>query len=665
MALYPLSSPSGRLVATLTGIALLCVSVLAFVFVFQRGQDQNWDLLNYHYYTGHALISGRYAVDVAAAGLQSFLHPATNVMAYLALRYLPFPFSAWSILLVQLASLPLLWMIGNLLKTELGYQKASFCQLLALLLCLVAPLWWSELGTSFFSSWITPLILLGLYALLRGLRDGPRSRFILLAGICLGLATGLKLTNAPFALGALAALVLALRRDGLPTLLRAVLWLAVGGMLGFLLTAWWYWYLWQEWQNPLFPLYNAVFASPYYDLHNYRDVRWKFFSFSEFLAYFWQVTVGTVKTSEIAFTDIRIPLAALLGLATLAIPGKLRLGRGALALLAFVAVSFALWAALFAYQRYLIPVEVLLGFCLWILLARLCRRESLRVVLLLGMLGVSLAWVKVPDWGHGPVNANGLRPFSLNLPDKLRNTPAQYLVHGAPISYLLPFLDQDSVFYGLNFSRQSKALIAQRLQENTQLPVRMLLEESGLTQAWRTLRYFGYTREQHSLDCSYFSNSVSRYVACDIIARQDLKPDENGVLVRVALANSDFHRSRNVLALEAFFPSESWGRWAPLGYSTVNLAGCLPPGDYLLRISGLAAPTSAGATVEFALGTSTAGARFTTDVTTQDVTLSNTQACVDRLVLNVSASREEKTRSAESGTPQRGLAIVNLEVIKK
>jgi hypothetical protein len=82
--------------------------IFAFAFVYQRGQDINWDLQNYHYFVGYFLLHGRFIHDIAPTGLQSFINPTANILAYLPLAHLSFPASAWIILLVQLISLPIL-----------------------------------------------------------------------------------------------------------------------------------------------------------------------------------------------------------------------------------------------------------------------------------------------------------------------------------------------------------------------------------------------------------------------------------------------------------------------------------------------------------------------------------------------------------------------------
>lgn len=147
--------------------------IAAAIFVVRRGQDTNWDLLNYHYYQGYSLINGRFSNDLAAANLQSFFNPIANALAYLALKHLSFPFSAWSILLIQLISIPAIALLAKEIAKSLGYSRSSPSTIPAVLLSLLAPLWISELGTTFFSSWTLPLLLWGIYLLLTAHKKRP------------------------------------------------------------------------------------------------------------------------------------------------------------------------------------------------------------------------------------------------------------------------------------------------------------------------------------------------------------------------------------------------------------------------------------------------------------------------------------------------------------
>lgn len=654
-------------VSQLVVLVLVLAAVAASLFVYQRGQDMNWDLLNYHFYTGYALLNGRYAQDIAAAGFQSFLHPATNVFAYLSLRYLPFPFSAWSILLVQLASLPLVALIARDVGKALGYRRASVSQVLAVLLCLFSPLWWSELGTTFFSSWIAPVILWGCYVLVHWFPvTKVSSRSLFLVGALLGFATGLKLTNAPFALAAF-CVVLMLYSGDLRLFIRRLLWFVGGGVFGFILTAWWYGYLWVEWKSPLFPFYNSIFASPYYDLETYRDDRWTIWPFGDFVKYLYHSATGTVKTSEIKFADSRILLifllAAVASVLALLRRTKVDQGKAATALLVFVGVSFALWAALFAYQRYLIPIELLYGVVAWILIARIFDRESFRIIALSSLIALSAATLVVPDWGHGKVDVSTRQPFSLVVPEPLASTPARYLIVGAPVSYLLPYLHPESIFYGLHFSRQSKSLIAQRLLEPSSLPIRILAEDQYLPTIWEHLQGLGFTPDTHSLDCSYLITAISRYSSCEVLKGTHTLAT-SGVVVNAAFAQADIAQKKGVLWERGFSYPEFWGRWSDGETAEIGFQACLPQGALRVSVTAQAFGANIGQPVRFTLGSQDEMATFDQSFGNFSLYFDNQQECADRLTVHIPAVARPAEDAPGSDARRLGLGFTRIEIIK-
>lgn len=643
---------------------VLLAAAVAFAFVYLRGQDLNWDLLNYHFYTGYALLNGRYAGDIAAAGLQSFLHPATNVFAYLSLRYLPFPFSAWSILLVQLTCLPAVVLIAREVGKGLGYERVSVSQGLAVLLCLFSPLWWSELGTTFFSSWIAPILLWGCYLLVRSFSVSQVYRRLLLAGALTGFACGLKLTNAPFALASFCVLLL-LYNGNIGPYLRKIAVFIAGGLLGFALTAWWYGYLWMEWKSPLFPLYNAIFASPYYDLHNYRDIRWKFFSFKEFWSYLYQSAFGTVKTSEILFADIRILLiSVLIPIAMLRRPA-VKQTKSITAVLLFVGVSFVLWATLFAYQRYLIPLELLLGLVAWILISRIFVRESFRVAALVCLVALSAATIKVPDWGHGMIDVSADKPFSLVIPEHLVSTPARYLVVGAPVSYLLPYLNANSVFYGLNFSRQSKRLIGRKLLEPSPLPIRVIAEDQYLPTIWKRLAIYGLSPRTHSLDCSHLTTVVGRYSACEVMAGKSASLATSGLIVNEVFSQADLAQKKGVLWERGFSYPESWGRWSDSENVEIGFQGCLPKGTLRVSVTAKAYEANAGQRIRFSLGGEDAITAFGPSLVNLSLYFNNSQDCADRLTIHVPVVAPPTEGGPDPSARQIGLGFTRIEIIKE
>ena len=650
------------------------VAALALGFVFWRGQDKNWDLLNYHFYAGFSLLNGNYLRDIAPMGLVSFLNPASNVLAFLALAHLPFPASAWAIALVQLLSLPLLVLIGRQVGRDLGFARTGLAELLALALCLLAPLWWSELGTTFADASTTPLVLLGVYLGLRGVAQGVTTWASgAWAGVCLGLAAGLKLTNAPFAIGVGVALLVVSVGEPVKPALRRLVWLGAGLAAGFLVTAGWNLFLLQQWGSPLFPLYNAWFKSPFADAVNFKEGVWHFKSVVEFAGFVWNAATGTRRTAEFVFADARwlvflglLMVAMGVGLVALARgrrPGVR--GRVSLALVVFVVVGLAVWARMFAYQRYLLPLEVLLGFGIWILLAHLGSQPR-RVVLGLGACVLaSAALMKVPDWGHRSAAVGERNPFGMALPPEVTASPARYLVLGNAISYILPALHPGSEFYGVDvfnglFSRQADELVKAAVARPNALALRLLArQEAAARSGWPILARYGLTPDNTSLSCVRFQTSIDAYVSCEIQpGRTSPLPAPEAIVINLQDGTRPLPPA--VLGVRGLGGQEAWGRWSVDDEVQVVFAKCLPPGRLKIELRGHALGPNIGQPVTLALGGSVASVVLAESDGDHSVTLENKAQCENTLVIRVprKVSPAELGLSTDSRT--LGLGLVRL-----
>src|SRR4051812_14907076 len=58
-------------------------ALLAASWTVVAGKDLNWDLLHYHYYVAHSLLTGRFEQDYLAARTESYLNPLGYVPFYL------------------------------------------------------------------------------------------------------------------------------------------------------------------------------------------------------------------------------------------------------------------------------------------------------------------------------------------------------------------------------------------------------------------------------------------------------------------------------------------------------------------------------------------------------------------------------------------------------
>lgn len=667
-----IDKPSRLTAARKSGLVWLfsaAIGLCALVFVYLRGQDKNWDLLNYHYFSGYSLLHGNYAHDLAPTGLVSFLNPLPNTLAFLALSQLAFPASAWAIALVQLLSLPLLVLIARQIGRDLGFSTVGAAELLALALCLLAPLWWSELGTSFADASTTPIVLAGLYFGLRGVAQGEKTLYaLLLSGAFFGLAAGLKLTNAPFAIGFLAALLGVSIRSPWRHLLRLPLLLAGGMVIGFLLTAWWNIFLFQKWGSPLYPLYNAWFKSPYADPVNFREAVWHFKSLADFAGFLWDAVSGTARTAEFLFADARLLVFFALAAVALA-AGKSRppLGRVAVSFLLFLLVCFFVWTLVFAYQRYLIPVELLFGFGIWILLSRLTGNPNRVALLLAGCVIACALLIKVPDWGHTPSHGKKANPFGVSLPGEVSSTPARFLVVENAISYLLPFLHPDSRFYGVNvfrglFSRQIDVLIRDEVVRESPLPLRILARQEVATTSFREiLSRFGLMPDQPHLSCTHFNTAIDRYVICEIRDGLDMA---QAALVPVEIDFQDRERllPSSVLGVSGLSVQEPWGRWSDGDEVTVHFANCLPKGTLSIDLRGHAFGPNIGKPVRLALGSNQTSIVLGEGDRDLSAALENHEQCVNTLSIFVPQKTSPQELGGSDDKRKLGIGLVRLGI---
>ena len=165
----------------------------------------------------------------------------------------------------------------------------------------------SEIGTSFADLLTAIPVLIGLVFLLPS--GVQRWSTVFIAGAFIGSAVGLKLTNATFAVGAV-AMVLCGERP-----LRFALCFGLGGAVGVgLCGGAWSFYLWQEFQNPFFPFYNKIFHSPAGPSWNApRAVPYRLpEGFVDALSYPFRWVFNGKTTAEAAFRDARFAVIMVL-----------------------------------------------------------------------------------------------------------------------------------------------------------------------------------------------------------------------------------------------------------------------------------------------------------------------------------------------------------------
>jgi len=404
------------LVATRTGYTATCVVAAigtTLVFAFKRGQDVNWDQLNYHLSIPFLLSQGTFWDCIAPSGIQSYLNPLVLIPQYIVIRLLP-PLAAVAAIGVAQAmafvvAARICLRIAGPDLGEGGYAGAF----LGFVLCLASPMALSEAGTTIVDL-ITavPVLLAYLLLLTRDDASAPRHA-CLAAGLLLGLAVGLKVTNAVFAIGSpaffLAGPAHPRRR------VAGAIQLILGGAAGFVCIAgWWHLALWRRFHNPTFPYFNNIFRSPDYppvemrDLHYVTHSAWAMLSYP----YYWLVGGSTTPirlspASEIDPKDARFALALAGALAVLAVAVFRRswrfatLARSETGLLLACAIDYPVWLYTFGIHRYMVPLEILCG-AVVLVLADWLVTGPWRARLLLVLVILTLARIHVASWQRLP-----------------------------------------------------------------------------------------------------------------------------------------------------------------------------------------------------------------------------------------------------------------------
>jgi hypothetical protein len=365
--------PSHRLTAR--EYAFLGLGLLFWAgFVILLGKDTSWDFRNYHWYAPYALLNHRIGMDVAVAHQASYYNPYLDLPFY----WLATHTRAWIALGVlgaaQGANMVPLYLIARAsLRVKASPSDIKIMAGALSLLGMVGALTLTEFGTTYYDNVMSVFILAGLAILVLKrdvLREGPLGKAALIAGIaglCTGMAMGLKLPEMPFCVGFATAL-LALGGSWKHQLVRLLAG-GIAGVIGFaIFSGPWMLYMYHLTGNPLFPYFNDYWKSPLALPVPYRDLR-----FVPAFRPWWQqvffpilFTVDWHVADDLGFQDIRVMIAYLLVLGAGAVwllrrqsRDTLLENRTSLILIAFFAASYFAWLKFFAIYRYIIIYEIM------------------------------------------------------------------------------------------------------------------------------------------------------------------------------------------------------------------------------------------------------------------------------------------------------------------
>jgi hypothetical protein len=402
--------------ARLIGIAFLLLAPPAYgLLTLAFGMDANWDLRNYHWYNGYAMLTGRIGRDLLAAQMPTFYSPFLDVPFYWLATHLPARVAGFLWGTLQGINLSLLYLLASFcLRNVPGLKRA----LIAVALAVMGGLGGGTLGLigTTFQDNVVSLGVLGAAAViagsLPGILDGralPSFARVAAAGLLAGVAMGLKNPTVIYAVG------LCLGFLALPARPWRRLWLAfffgIGVLIGLALGGGvWMAHLWHDYGNPVFPHMNHIFKSPFAALSDYVNVSFFPPGLWQRLLFPFVFTVSPLTVGEVPFFDLRVMVLFVLvpvGLVCAVVAGTLEKRNDWLTavpatrfLLAAMTVTYALWVVMFCIYRYLVPLEMLAPLALVMAVGLLPLARRLRIGLAVVLLALVQLTVQPADWGR-------------------------------------------------------------------------------------------------------------------------------------------------------------------------------------------------------------------------------------------------------------------------
>lgn len=440
---------------------------IGFLHVLCTGPDYFFDMLNYHFYNPYAVLSGRLDTDIAPSGVHSYFSPTADFFYFIAFKLL----AKWPYLLAFVSAVwyaTALFFVFKIIRWFLPNEKRNlFKTAIPTLLFAFAPAILTHGGYNTTDISSTAPLMGSLYLTLssRTLPVGFRKNIrFLIAGILYGVCFAFKYTTAPLLAGYIVMFVFCF--SSLKDFFKYGFIFTAGALGSFaLLGGFWCYKMYAMFDSPLFPFYNNIFQSPYFDPIALVDKR--FFTGRSL----WEVMAlpftflfnQPMNTIEFRFRGI----SWLMYFSVILCWGKILLGKqktkfsssfksGVGLLCIFFLVGYVLWLLLFSIFRYAMPLEAVGAILITLLLATLPQRKN--SLFLYGVLcgifcfyGSILPNIKSFPQANTLFYGKGTRE---KKPELVRSIPPFFykdsvvILQGWQLSYYIPFLSPKTRYIG-------------------------------------------------------------------------------------------------------------------------------------------------------------------------------------------------------------------------
>jgi hypothetical protein len=312
------------------------------------------------------------------------------------------------------------------------------------------------IATTYYDN-VVSLLVLGALRELLTLREselGGGRRSLLMhgarAGLFIGAASAFKLTATPFAVGIFAAaLVMHSSARNKAFLLAS---LAAAASVGFLVIGGpWMLHLWQSTGSPLFPFFNNLLGSPLLASVTYQDAKFIPQSIWWAMEFPFLFVADPGATSDANFPDYKVLIAYCVLLLSVPLMFLRRPAERPFTdadalriLVAFSAVSYVLWLAIFAIYRYIVVLEMLAPLIVVASVGRWPLGRHLRWTICLGLAAAALAGTTL---SFGDRTRPGSKLVEVDVPPIRSPASTVAILTGQqPVGFLIPSFPREVSF---------------------------------------------------------------------------------------------------------------------------------------------------------------------------------------------------------------------------
>ncbi len=521
-------------------VLLLSGAIVSGIVAARRGKDFNWDLFNYHFYNGWATLTGHTWTNIAPAQLQSFFNPALDILQYLLIVHV----SPWWVIFIIGAFQGInVYLVFAIVRGIGRFDRGLFGAAVALLTAVVAltgPMAQSELGSTMGDLTLAVPVLLSVLLIIGAFSAGgePNAKWkVIVAGLCLGGAVGIKYVLGPYAAAAAGALLI----RPPPSMSRgsAIIRLGIGGAIGFAVMAGpWMFMLDAHYGSPTLPFFNAWFRSPYMINVNWSAQIFPFANWWDWIVFPFSLLREGTHHLQLSFRSVRLALAwcCILVSACLALSSGQWAGlsgrrwRPVIGILLpseawlylYFGLSYVAWAKFFGDYRYFIPAEMLTPVVVVLTIGQLSPRRAVQAgIVAVAALGM-LTFESTGSWGRGPFKTATYFGVS-DLRDTVSKDTMILMTGLQGTAFLIPFFDDhirfvriESNYTGLQSEEYARQL--SRTVTEHRGPRALLTTADVLGEAGKITRHYGL--EVNKQSCQPIESVYGlQIVLCQLVDR--------------------------------------------------------------------------------------------------------------------------------------------------